>query len=78
MAFLASYPGLLPPPRAHAPYMLIMRRWFFGGRRPGRAANLRRTTFILQVAILFNGCGFALLLLLLLLIDKHTKKGAQR
>ena len=31
---VASYPGLLPPPRAHAPYVLIMRRWFFGGRRP--------------------------------------------
>ena len=48
---IASYPGLLPPPRAHAPYVLIMRRWFFGGRRPGRfhhvmrATTLRRMTF---------------------------------
>ena len=34
---LASYPGdLLPPPHVHAPYVLIMSRWFFGGRRPGR------------------------------------------
>ena len=49
---VASYPGLLPPPRAHAPYVLIMRRWFFGGRRPPgrfhhvmRATTLRRMTF---------------------------------
>ena len=37
---IASYPGLLPPPRAHAPYVLIMRRWFFGGRRPGYEATV--------------------------------------
>ena len=36
---LASNPGLLPLPRAHAPCVLIMRRWFFGGRRPGFEAK---------------------------------------
>ena len=50
--YVASYQArLLPPPRAHAPQLLIMRRWFFGGRRPGRfhhvmrATTLRRMTF---------------------------------
>ena len=44
---IASNPGLLPPPRAHAPYVLIMRRWFFGGRRPGRFYHvMRATTYI--------------------------------
>ena len=41
---LASYPGHLPPLRAHAPYVLIMRRWFFGGRRPGRFHHVMRAT----------------------------------
>ena len=49
--YVASNPGLLPPPRAHAPYVLIMRRYLRiintygacargGGRKPGFEATL--------------------------------------
>ena len=31
-------------PRAHVPYVLIMRRWFFGGRRPGRFHHVMSAT----------------------------------
>ena len=46
---VASNPDLLPPPRAHAPCVLIMRRCFFGGRRPGFEASyvcVRTTTCV--------------------------------
>ena len=41
--------------------------WFFGGRRPGQFFHVMRAAtyvLLLQVAILFNGCGFALLQIL--------------
>ena len=52
MSRVASYPGLLPPPRAHAPY--VMRRWFFGGRRPGYEAMSRVYTLNLLINLFMS------------------------